>query len=350
MKTLMTQAVVLLVLLNLCSMPLLAGNNQRIGGAGAQELLIPVGARGVALGGANLIFAAGPEAIYWNPAGLSRMDHDVEAIFSHMSYFADINVEYGALAVKAGDFGTLGFSLKTIGFGDIPVTTEDFPDGTGEQYSPTFVNLNASFSKLLSDRVSVGVGTTVIAEKIMSTSASGIGFSVGIQYYGLGIPELNLAVAVKNVGPNMTFDGPNLLRSAAAAGGQRGDQNYSVKAASFQLPSSMEIGLGYTRKLDEKNNFLIGGNFQNNNSSHDVYGIGAEYSYDATLFLRGSYLTAPQAADDPADKSKSTYAYDYTIGAGIRQDVGGVDITFDYAYRHIKTLSSNNIITLKLGF
>src|SRR5258707_263447 len=278
MKELSKQTIAILMLVCIVSLTAFAGNHQRIGSAGAQELLIPVGARGISLGGANVIFATGPEALYWNPAGVSRMDHDVEALFSHMSYFADINIEYGALAVKAGDFGTIGVSLKSIGFGDIPVTSEDFPDGTGEIYSPTFINLAASYSKSLTDRISVGVTSTLITEKILSTSASGVAFAIGVQYYGLGIPELNLAVAVKNIGPNMTYDGPNLLRTANATQGQRGDQTYTVKAASFQLPSSMEIGVGYTRKLDEKNSLLVGGNFENNNSSDDVYALCAKYS------------------------------------------------------------------------
>jgi len=62
-------------------------------------------------------------------------------MFSQMSYFADINVSYGAIAVQAGEFGTLGFALKTLSFGEIPVTTQAFPDGTGELYSPSYLTL-----------------------------------------------------------------------------------------------------------------------------------------------------------------------------------------------------------------
>ena len=49
-----------------------AANQSRVGTAGAQELLIPVGARGIAIGGSSMIFANGVDAIYWNPAGLGR--------------------------------------------------------------------------------------------------------------------------------------------------------------------------------------------------------------------------------------------------------------------------------------
>ena len=46
-----------------------AANKDRIGTAGAQELLIPVGARTIAMGASSMVFATGAEAIYRHPAG-----------------------------------------------------------------------------------------------------------------------------------------------------------------------------------------------------------------------------------------------------------------------------------------
>ncbi len=128
--------VCLFLLLGILSMSAIAANQNRIGTAGAQELLIPVGARGVALGPSAMVFARGADAIYFNPAGLGRMDRSVEAMFSQMSYFADINVSYGAIGVSAGSFGSLGFTLKTISFGDIPVTTSSYPGWNGRIVLP----------------------------------------------------------------------------------------------------------------------------------------------------------------------------------------------------------------------
>ena len=48
----------------------------------------------------DAIFARGVDAIYFTPAGLGRMEHPVEAMFSQMSYFADIDVSYGAIALR----------------------------------------------------------------------------------------------------------------------------------------------------------------------------------------------------------------------------------------------------------
>ena len=151
----MRSVVYLMLLLCTVSMTALGANKTRIGTAGAQELLIPVGARGIAIGGSSLVLTNGVESIYWNPAGLAHMDHGVEAIVSEMNYIADIKVTYGAIGIAAGSFGAIGFSVKSIAFGDIPRTTELFPDGTGETFSPTFLNVGATYSKVLTDRISV---------------------------------------------------------------------------------------------------------------------------------------------------------------------------------------------------
>jgi hypothetical protein len=340
--------VCLFLLLGILPMSALAANQDRIGTAGAQELLIPVGARGVALGPSAMVFSRGAEAIYYNPAGLGRMERSVEAMFSQMSYFADISVSYGAIGVSAGSFGNLGLTIKTLSFGKIAVTNTTFPDGTGEQYSPTYLTLGLTYGKEITDRISVGVTTNLLSEKILSMSASGIAFSIGLQYQNLGIQGLSLGVAVKNIGPNMVFTGSNAYIVADNPNDARGQNPYVVEMMPFAMPSSLEMGIGYSPKLDEKNQLSIGGTFRNNNYQDDEYNLGAEYGFDNMFFVRGGYTFAPETQKDALNQRG--YIYDYTMGAGINYTVGGVALTFDYAYRHMKYFDGNQVFTLKLGF
>ncbi|MDD8017555.1 MAG: PorV/PorQ family protein [Bacteroidota bacterium] len=335
--------IIFLVLLGFGIQTLSAGNKSRTGTAGAQELLIPVGAAGIALGNANIATASGVDAIYWNPAGIARSDRGSEVMISHMQYFGDIALNYGAVSIDAGSFGRLAFSMKSLSFGDIPVTTESFPDGTGDSYSPTYVTLGVSYGKQLSDRISVGTTINVVSENIMSTSASGFVLNAGVQYHGLIIPELKLGIAVKNVGPSMKYDGSNLMRTAAVSGATRAAQLYKVDAAEFDLPSTIEMGLAYERKLDDMNAFSVMTNFQNNNYQADEYKFGAEYAYNNLIFVRGGYLSSPNA-------DVNEYLYDYTFGFGVHYDLGSIDVNVDYAFRHLKYMDSNNVITVKLGF
>ena len=115
-----------------------ADGYNRAGTAAAPELLIPVGARDIALGGASIANTSGIESLYWNPAGLARSAVNASAMFSTMSYIADINVNYMAVAARFPKLGTLAFSLKALDVGDIPITTESRPDGTGGTFSPAF--------------------------------------------------------------------------------------------------------------------------------------------------------------------------------------------------------------------
>jgi hypothetical protein len=334
-----------LILSGLVYVSAYAGNTNRTGTAGAQELLIPVGGSGIALGGSNVAFAMGTDAIYWNPAGLSRMSVGTEAYFSHMSYIADIGVDYGAVGINFSSVGTFALSFKSIAFGNIPITTEDNPDGTGATYSPTYVVAGLSYSRILSDRISVGANFNLISETIMSTSATGFAVDAGVQYNGLIVPELKLGIVVKNLGPNMTYSGANLYHQQAGVGSSGW---FSTVPASFELPSQIEMALAYDRKLNDMNDVTVYGDFENNNYSSDVFKVGLQYAFNNMIFVRGGYNFAPQAPKDV--EGQSAQIYDWSLGAGFNYKLGGLDFTFDYAYRHVALLSANNVFTVKLGF
>ena len=342
MEKIRKQSLLIFACLLFISAVTMAGNKNRQGTAGAQELLIPVGARGLSLGSSAIANASGIDAIYWNPAGVVRTESSVEAMFSQMQYIADIGVSYGALNVNAGSFGHLAFTIKSLSFGNIPRTTEDYPDGTGETFSPTFVTTGITYGKLLNDRISVGVTFNLIAEQIMSTSATGMGINAGVQYNGLAIPELKLGVVVKNIGPNMTYDGSNLYRFGTIEA-DRDAQYYKVEPASFELPTTMEIGLAYEKKFGEQHNIALSTTFQNNNYSTDEYKFGGEYGYNNLLFIRGGYNINPEA-------DKDAQLFDYTFGFGLHFDLSGTIVAFDYAYRHTQFFDANSVVTVSLGF
>ena len=84
------------------------------GTAGASELLIPVGPRGIAMGESNIVTASGIEALFWNPAGVSHMTNNAELLFSYMDYIADIGIQYGAVAANFEGFGTISLCRQII--------------------------------------------------------------------------------------------------------------------------------------------------------------------------------------------------------------------------------------------
>ena len=321
-----------------------AGRGEKVGTPAAPELLIPVGSREIALGGSSLSSTSGIEAIYWNPAGVARTSFGTEALFSYMTYIDDIGVQYAAVTSSFSGLGTIGLSLKSLSFGDIEVTTEDAPDGTGQTFSPAYLTVGLTYSTLLTDRVSVGATTKLITERIDRVSATGVAFDVGIQYSGFANVEgLSIGVAVKNLGAPMQFDGSGLLREASVGDALRPASNYKIQASSDELPSVIEFGVGYHYRLEERNVFSFSTLFQNNNFSDDEYKFGLEYGYDNTLFIRGGYNVAQESVQD-------TYIFGATAGVGVHYAFSGLDLAIDYAFRDAKFFSSNHTISLKLGF
>jgi len=325
------------------SQVVLGGGRDRAGTAGAQELLIPVGGRGIALGGSILSNTSGIDALYWNPAGLADTKKSVDAMFSHMSYLGDINVEYGALGMNFGSFGTMAFSIKTLSFGSIPYTTEEAPDGLGT-FSPSFITIGLTYSRQLTDRILVGANFKLVSEQIMRTSASGFALDAGVMYRDLGeVKGLNVAIALKNLGPDMRFDGSDLFRTGTAVQTLRGSQLYKVEAAPFGIPSSLEMGLSYHRDINEDNVLTVSGSFLNNNYSEDEYKVGLEYTFKDLVSLRGAYSMAPQvpAAED--------YIFGPSFGIGFHF-FAGVEFTVDYGYRWTRYFDANQVVSVTLGF
>ena len=321
-----------------------AGRGDKVGTTAAPELLIPVGGREIGLGGSSLSTTSGIEAIYWNPAGVARTSFGTEALFSYMTYIADIGIEYAAVTSSFSGFGTVGLSIKSLSFGNIEITTEDAPDGTGQTFSPSYLTIGLTYSRSLTDRISVGVTTKLISERIDRVSASGFAFDAGIQYSGFAnISGLSIGVAVKNLGSPMQFGGSGLLREATVANSRRPASNYNIQASSDELPSVIELGVGYQYLFEEKNTLSFSTLFQNNNFSDDEYKLGLEYGYDNTFFVRGGYNLSEQTVQD-------SYIFGATFGAGVHHDFSGLDLTIDYAYSDVKFFPSSHTMSLKLGF
>lgn len=322
---------------------LYAGDVARKGTTGAEQLLIPVGARGIATGGSFLANYHGLESIYYNPAGLDVVPR-TEAMFSYINYLADINISYFAVGTTLGDFGSIGFDLKSLDFGDIPITTVEFPDGTGSSYSPTFLTLGLTYSKVLTDRISVGANFKLITERIENSSATGFAIDAGVQYRFS--ESLMIGAAVKNIGTNMEYSGQDLTSRTQIPGTIPGatSGSYQIVTESFQIPSFFQASLTYALNFNEQNNLLLAGGYTANNSLEDIANFGLEYGFMQTFFIRGGYNFLVENTED--------YIYGFTFGAGIDYKVGGdLGFGFDYAFREVKDFpSSNHVFTIKLNF
>lgn len=321
----------------------ICGPKDRFGTGAADELLIPVGSIGTSLGGSNIASITGIEAMYWNPAGLSKLDSKTgEAIFSYMNYIADINVQYFGGIVKVGSLGNLGLSIKTMDFGEAElVTTAANPEGTGETFTPTYIIANLSFARAMTDKIYFGTNVKFINEKIADVTASGFAFDFGLQYVTRS--GLNFGIALKNLGPAMQFNGPGLDRQYI----ENGTTVFRrVNLQSFELPTNLELGISYKATFSKVNSLNTSVAFMSSTYSSDEYKLGLEYNYNNNFFIRA-------ATNVYADQEYSDNLFGPSLGAGIKYPVGGLKLGFDYAYRFLNTgqfNSTNQFFTLNVGF
>ncbi|MDX9757584.1 MAG: PorV/PorQ family protein [Bacteroidota bacterium] len=349
MRTTLSSFLAVVLALVLLSATATAGGGDRSGTAGAAQLLIPVGARGIALGSSYSAGISGLNAIYYNPAGLSASKHSAEATFSHMQSFGDMGVDYVAVGAQFGGFGHLAFSVKSLSFGDIDLTDENNPDGTGATWNPTFVALGLTYSRALTDRIRAGVTAHLVSEDLYRVSASGVAFDVGVQYQGLaGLRGLSLGVTLRHLGGNMTYTGPGLTRLADEASSKRDPQLLRIEAAGFSMPTSLELAASYMQSFADLHALVVSGSFENNNFVSDQYRLGVEYGFRDFFFLRGSYNLAGEGFDDAF--GEAAYQYGAAFGAGVKFDTGDLAIGVDYAYRDMVVFDGNHVITINLGF
>jgi hypothetical protein len=344
MYTIKKLSLMLLVALMFCSHLGLAGRGDKAGTSAAPWLLIPVGGRDLAMGGSTVASSYGIEAVYYNPAGVAWSRKQSEAIFSHMNYIADIGVDYVGISSTFEGFGTLAITLKSLSIGDIAITTESAPDGTGETFTPRYSSLGITYASAFTDRISVGITTNIVTEQIDRVSANGIGFDFGVQYKNFAnVGGLDLGVAVKNIGPQMQYDGSGLIRRGQLDELLRPSSFYKLEAARAELPSVIELGFAYKMPLNDQSHINLASIFQNQNLSDDEYKLGAEFVWDNSFFVRGGYNLSQESYVD-------SYIFGATLGAGINQNFDGLDFTFDYAYREAKYFDANHVFSVKLGF
>jgi hypothetical protein len=355
----MTHLKKLLLILLICVFAVadsFAGGNDRVGTNAAPELQIPVGSRYLGMAGSNISSSEGLESIYWNPAGVSITQSGANAIFNYRSYIADMKMEFAAVSGSFGGLGTIALAFRDLNIGQIPVTTTTQPDGTGELFSPTYFILGLTYSRALTDRVSVGATINIINESFGNVSSNGMSFDIGVQYRDLlDIQGLAVGVVVKNLGGSMTYDGSALwVQASNPSSFDRGQTFYKVGAASFDLPSEISLGISYTRKFDEDNTLSGSFAFTNNNYAYDEYKLGFEYSYKSMLYARVGFLKSPEASpyEDPnifAGGPNSIPTPYWGFGLNFK-NFTDMDISLDYAHVPVQFFDSNNSVTVRFGF
>ncbi len=311
-----------------------AGNKDRAGEAGAGQLLINPWARSNGLGGANSSMVKGLEAQFLNVAGLAHTNK-TELIFSHTTYLQGTGTTIAAfgLAQRLGENGgVFGLSVVSFNYGDIDITTTEQPDGGIGTFSPKQSNINLSYAKSFSNSIYTGVNIKIVSESISNVKATTVAIDAGIQYVTGKKEQLKFGVALKNVGPNMQYNGDGLSFRGFVPG-QANAMTVNQRSAGFELPSLIRLGISYDIHVAENHVFTPAYTFTSNSFTNDQHAVGVRYSFGTLLMLRVAYVYEEGIFDDTERMTANT---GLTAGLSIdiplnKKEKSGVSL--DYAFQ-----------------
>ena len=343
--------------------PARAGNVDRIGQAGATELLLNPWARSSGWAGLNSASIYGIESERINIAGLAYRKGAAtnELSFNYTNWLQGSGVNltsFGYARALAGE-AVLGISFMSVGFGEIPVTTYLQPESGAGTYRPTFFNLGISYAKKFTDNIYGGVLLRLVSQSIPDASAQGIAFDAGIQYH---LPELpvKFGISLRNVGTPMRFSGEGLAyRGNAPNSSTSPSGEYTItvqqRAERFELPSLMNIGVSYDILEPDTASGNVHGlsavaNFTSNSFSRDQYGLGLEYRYRDWFAVRSGYAYQAKATSASDRTSALTgFAAGATLQAPLVRE-RGILFGLDYSYRASNPFAGSHSIGARLIF
>lgn len=327
-----------------------AGNPDRQGEAGAYELLMNPWARSAGLHTMNTASVQGVEANWINVAGMSRI-HKTEVVVGTADYLrgTDIRMNGFGISQRVGTSGAFGLSITGLSFGDIPVTTTDQPEGTGATFSPAFFNIGFGYAHTFANKVSVGVLVRGISESIADVSAFGFAIDAGVQYVTGEQDNFKFGISLRNVGSRMTFEGEGLSIAGPSPGNGNYPLTFNQRAAAFELPSMLNIGLSYDFIIGEKHRITALGNFTANSFSEDQLGGGLEYGFNSMLMLRGGYRYDFSQRNTVSAPLYTGPCAGASFELPLSKDNKKTRVGIDYAWRHTKIFNGSHNIGVRLS-
>ncbi|THH41983.1 PorV/PorQ family protein [Neolewinella litorea] len=349
----------LLFLSSLLSLAAFAGNPDRQGEAGAAQLLMNPWAPSAGLHSLGTSYVTGVEAMRINPAGVSRFA-GTQVMLGYANYLQGTDISMQAIGVtsRVGENGGFGFSVMSLDFGDIPITTTEQPEGTGALMNLSFINVGLTYSHQFENKVSVGLTLRGVSESTSDVNSFGFAIDAGVQYVTGAAEEFKFGLSLRNVGSRMAYGGQGLA-TAADNPDQSADYKltYAQRAAGFEMPSMLNIGASYDFLTQVENQRVtLVGNFTANSFSRDQVGAGLEYAFREQFLARVGYRVDLSAANESTSTSADqSPIYDgISAGASIRVPFARGDVsrrfTVDYAYRSTRIYQGTHNVGLSLSF
>jgi hypothetical protein len=289
---------------------------EKVGTFDGQFLKIGIGARAAGMGGAFVGVADDATALYWNAAGIARIDPEKsEFSFNHAVWLAETNITQVGYVFHLKRFpGAFGVQVRSL-YMDPMIETNAFqPEGTGSTFDAGYMSVGLTYARSFTDKFSAGITGNFIHGGLAEFSQQTTTFDVGT-LYDVGAFGMRIGMAISNIGSQMKY----IEREGRVPG-------------VFRVGTSFQ----FVQTADQR---LIGSfEFSHPPDNSERLNVGAEYSFQKYLFLRGGYNINYDAEG---------------IAGGIGMHipvsiVGQADV--DYAFTDMKDLGAAHRMSLKFLF
>jgi len=330
-------------------------------------LNIGAGARGLAMGSAQVASVNDGTGGYWNPASLVGVKNHPNLNLMHAEYFAGIGkYDYASLALPtANNKRTLGVSVLRFAVDDIMNTLFLVePDGSInynniQAFSSADYAFLFSYAQTLKENakrtVHFGVNAKVIYRSVGKfAKAWGFGLDAGLQIYQdkwkFGIVGRDITTTFNAWSFNFSEKEKQVLYLT--------NNDIPVKSTELTAPR-LVIGAARDFKLSKKLSLLAEANLdltfdgkRNTVLSSDAVSadpkVGVELNINNVFYLRGGINNFQKAlSDGDTLNQKKVWIYQPSAGAGFRIQ----NVTIDYAFTNLANQSNplfTHIFSLKL--
>ena len=324
-------------------------------------LTIGVGARALGMSNSQVAIVNDVTSGYWNPAGLMKLQSDMQVSLMHSEYFAGIaKYDYGAFAKKIDSTSSFGISIIRFGVDDIPNTTELIDNEGNINYDRitsfsavdyAFVLSYAKKSKIKG--LNYGANVKIIHRRIGDfANAWGFGLDIGAQY---DVGKWHFGALGKDITTTFNAWNYSLNENTKEVFTSTGNE---IPENSLELTMPrLIIGAGRKVKISEKITSLIVLDFdvtfdgkrnvliKSDPVSIDPH-LGIELAYEDFIYVRcgiGNFQ------EEPDISGKKTISFQPNMGLGIKIKN---TVFIDYALTDIGDQSVaiySNVFSLKIN-
>jgi len=264
------------------------------GNAAIPFLKINIGSRAEAMGGAYTAIANGPNALYYNPAGLG-LSVNREIMLYHTQWFSNISVENLTFVYPFSSRWSFGSGLSFLHMPTFdryeidPATGGPLEAGKFSAYDMVFT---AGLGIHVIDNIYLGSNLKIIREKLASVNATGFAADFGI-LATIPASGIRMGFAVQNLGSKIQYLAtksalPLTYRAGIAYQFQHGNNVIALDVIkpideAVQFLPGVEVGIS--------ENFSIRGGYQP--TQHEANGFSAGFGLQMPEGFKINYAYTP---------------------------------------------------------